>query len=85
MAERSKPLPSLTRDRLKAAHALRRIELIEETLCRDYLKLGPEETKALEAAARICMWKVNKVLPELKAVEHSGAVQITAFQLKANP
>ncbi len=85
MAKRNNPLPQITRDRLAAAKAIARLALIEETLCRDYLKLGPEETKALEAAAKICMWKVNKVLPELKAVEHSGNVAITGFTLKANP
>ncbi len=85
MAKRNKPFPEITRERLRATDALERLALIEETLCRDYLKLGPEETAALREAARICMWKVNKVLPELKAVEHTGNVQVTAFQLKANP
>jgi hypothetical protein len=85
MAKRSKPLPQLTRERLRAGEALHRLGLIEETLARDYLKLGPEEIRALEALGKICMWKVNKVLPELKAIEHSGNIAITSFTLKANP
>ncbi len=74
MAKREKPLPQITRDRLQAGKAVSRLNLIEDLLATQYLRLGPEEIRALEAAAKIAMWKVNKCLPELKAIEHSGAV-----------
>ena len=85
MAERNKPLPQITRDRLQAAKAIRNLEWVEEELRSRYRELDLGEIPALKEYAAIQRWKIDKVLPELKAVEHSGHVEVTGFTLKANP
>ena len=85
MAERNKPLPEITRQRLQAAKALKNLEWVEGELRGRYRELDLGEIPALKEYAAIQRWKIDKVLPTPKAVELSGSVQITGFRLKANP
>lgn len=77
MAQRNKPLPELTRKRLKAEQAIRNLEWAEEELRGRYRELDLGEIPALKEYAAIQRWKIDKVLPSLKAVEHSGDIGVT--------
>jgi len=77
MAKRNKPLPQITRDRLCAGQALVNLAWVETELRTRYKELDLGEIPALKEYAAIQRWKIDKVLPELKAVEHSGQVEVT--------
>lgn len=77
MAERNKPLPRITRERLQAAKAIRNLEWVEDQLRTRYRELDLGGIPALKEYAAIQRWKIDKVLPELKAVEHTGQVEVT--------
>jgi hypothetical protein len=77
---------SLSRDRIResidAGKCLARIENVLDLLHGGYLQLGPEETMALRAAMDGSFRLLGKVLPDLKAVEHSGNLQVdTAIKI----
>jgi hypothetical protein len=74
LAKRTKSYPQLTRERIKAGMALDNLRWVEGEI-RDRLQtLDLAEVPALRLYSDIQRWKIDKVLPELKAVEHSGTV-----------
>jgi hypothetical protein len=77
---------ALERDRLReyinGQKCLKNIDNCLLILTRDYLKLGPEESMAIKAAMDGNFKLLNKVLPDLKAVEHSGQLAVdTAIKI----
>lgn len=77
LAQRNRPLPEITRNRLKAEQAIRNLEAVERKLWEESAVLDLAEVPALKLYADIQRWKIDKVLPSLKAVEHSGDVSLT--------
>lgn len=85
MAKREKPLPELTRKRLQAGQALRNLAWVEEKLRSEYQTLDLGELPALKEYSAIQRWKIDKCLPDLKALELTGEIGIRSFRIKANP
>jgi hypothetical protein len=70
------------REKINSAKCLNRIEKCVSILERDYLKLGPEEVSAVGLIINTQFRLLAKVLPDLKAVEHSGNLQVdTAIKI----
>lgn len=65
------------REQIQGDKCLKSINESLLILQRDYLKLGPEESQALKAALDGNFKLLNKVLPDLKAVEHTGDMSVS--------
>jgi hypothetical protein len=79
---RDVPFPQIIRDRMSAADALNNLKWVEKELRDRYRELDLGEIPALREYAKIQMFKLNKVVPDLKAIEHSGHLAIdTAIKI----
>jgi hypothetical protein len=78
------PRLQVVRDRIKVSQCLNRLDWIESQCIERYQQMDLGEVPALKLAADIVRYKLNKVLPDLKAVEHSGQVT-TDVVLRFNP
>jgi hypothetical protein len=84
LTERSKTYPEITRQRLQAAKALTNLAWVEEQIRNRLQQLDLGEIPALKLYADIQWKKIDKCLPDLKQVEHTGQVA-TEVTVRFNP
>lgn len=82
---RKGPMSEVHRARISAGQCLRVLARVEEELQANWRTMDLAEIPALRLLVDIQFRKLAKVLPDLRALEVSGEVQVTQFRLSANP
>lgn len=69
-------MPEIARERLRASVCIKNLEWVESEIRERLQQLDLAEVPALRLYADIQLRKMAKVLPDLKAVEHTGQVDV---------
>jgi len=73
------------RQAISIAKNLAVIEKCQKELLSNWRQISGEETTNLRLICDNAFRLLNKCLPDLKAVELSGQVEVTDFRIRANP